>query len=411
MRVLVDEGQHSELGPSSAERWLTCPASVLATRGVDEAPSQYAILGTAAHTLSEWVRRTGKPARAWLGDTLRVTHKGKHTDVPVDVELADSVQTFVDKVNEYPGFELCEVRVAYEEYVPGGFGTLDSAKLTFGLGRVTDFKNGTGIVKYAKENPQLMLYALGILLQYDWLYGFEKFVLAICQPPRDHYDEWEVSRGQLLAWAQTHVAPRAAVALTEGAEFVPGKHCSENFCKIRATCRARAQHVFESVTGGFEEISEMADALAVAEKTVEPATLTTDEMSKALKALPNVKAWAKALEDFALKEALQGRPLADTKLVAGKSSRGWKPGDTGLLAQNLGAATNKQPAEFWKPPELLSVAAVEKLVGKAKFAKIEGEFAVKSKGKPTLASADDRRPALLLADLAGFEDLGVQEEV
>jgi len=406
--LVVQEGQHSELGPSSAERWLVCPASVLATRGVPEEPSLYALTGTAAHTVSELVRTCNKPASAWLGNTVRVVNGERHWNLVCDQEMVDSVQTFVDKVNEYPGFELCEVRVAYEEYAPGGFGTLDSAKLTLGLGRVTDFKHGTGVKKWARENPQLMLYALGILLQYDWLYGFEKFVLAICQPRLDHYDEWEVSRGQLLAWAQAVVAPGAARALEEGAEFVPGEvQCQ--FCRIKATCRARARSVFEAAVGDFEEISDVATALAAAKKTIEPAELTPDEIGQALKALPNVKAWAKAVEAFALQEALQGRPLADTKLVAGKTSRSWKPGDDALLSNKLAEATGRPLLDFWTPPELLSVAKVEKLIGKTKFKKIEAEFSEKSKGKPTLALASDPRPALALADLAGFTDLGADE--
>ena len=252
--VAVDDGAHSELGPSAAERWLNCAASVAACRGVAEKPSIYAIEGTVAHTVSEWVRLRGVPAKTFIGTTVRIGKGDEHTDVTIDAAFAESVQTFCDKVAEAPGHELVEARVAYEQFVPGGFGTLDSAKMTLGLGRVTDFKHGTGIRKWARKNPQLMLYALGILIEWDYLFGFEKFVLAISQPRLGHYDEWTISREALLEWAHTTLTEGAKRTFDKNAPFRAGAWCKDGFCKIRKTCLERARYETASALDGFDDI-------------------------------------------------------------------------------------------------------------------------------------------------------------
>jgi hypothetical protein len=44
---------HAVLSPSSAERWMTCPGSVVLTEGLEDKGSDAAEEGTAAHELAE----------------------------------------------------------------------------------------------------------------------------------------------------------------------------------------------------------------------------------------------------------------------------------------------------------------------------------------------------------------------
>ena len=48
------ERAHSEVGASSASRWMTCPASVKASRGIENKSSKYAAEGTCAHELADY---------------------------------------------------------------------------------------------------------------------------------------------------------------------------------------------------------------------------------------------------------------------------------------------------------------------------------------------------------------------
>jgi hypothetical protein len=396
--IEVPEGAHSILGPSSAERWINCPGSVLATEGLPDVPSRYALEGTAAHTLSEWIRVKGIPAHFFIDTTIRVTRGEDHWDVKVDEEMADSVQEFCDRVAEHPGVELVETRVRYERYVQGGFGTLDSGHLTDEVGWITDFKHGQGVKKYAKDNPQLMLYALGVLQDYWWLYEIPRFVLAIAQPRLDHYDEWEVSSETLHKWAEDIAAPAALLALTPGAPFKTGEWCQ--FCKIKATCKTRAKAVFDEVLGDFHDLDTVAASAEAVSITVP--LMTNEEIAKALHAWPWIEKWGAALKDYAMREVLEGRTVGDFKLVEGRSNRAWGAPEREVEEALLHAGANRE--SIFTKPELVTPSKAEKLIGKKAFAELTA-LVKKPKGKPALVSGDDPRPAIGADALDGFEEL------
>lgn len=404
----VPESPHSVLGPSSAERWLNCPGSVLATRGMPDQSSIYAVTGTAAHALSEWVRVQGKPAKDWLGATIRVFRGITAHDVVVDEPMVDSVQEFVDRVAEQPGEELIEALVRYESIVPGGFGTLDSGKLTEKVLRITDFKDGQGVKKWAKMNPQLMLYAYGVHLEFGWMYPeIDRVVLAISQPRLDHYDEWELSLAQLLEWVGDTLAPGAKLALTSGAPFKAGDWCQ--FCKIKATCRERAKTVFEQVTGDFVDLDVAVESVKGVAETVP--LLSNDDVAKALTAWPSIEKWGKALKEYAGHEIAAGRAVGDMKFVEGRGSREWAVPESEVV--DAISAYGAEKEQLFSAPELISVAQAEKLVPKKLFApgtetKEAGALAglvKKTPGKPTLVAGSDPRPAYHIDATAEFSEV------
>lgn len=236
--IVIPEGEHSPLGPSSAERWLACPGSIGGNQ------TEYAAEGTAAHSLSEWARQ-GKPLAGFRGKILQVGE----FQFKVGKALIEGVQRFIDDIAvEDPGPVLVEERVSYEELVANGFGTLDHGRLRDGLTRIKDFKFGKGVVVAAKENPQLMLYALGVYFKYRWIYDFDKFVLSICQPRVHHFDEWEISLGQLLQWGYDVVRPGALRVHPEAARKA-GPWCK--FCGHKNDCPVRAVYKISHETGTF----------------------------------------------------------------------------------------------------------------------------------------------------------------
>lgn len=68
---------HAELSPSSAARWMTCPGSVAACRGIPDKGSSYADEGTAAHHIAAECLESGADASAYIGKTIRVHDNGK----------------------------------------------------------------------------------------------------------------------------------------------------------------------------------------------------------------------------------------------------------------------------------------------------------------------------------------------
>ena len=77
---------------------------------------------------------------------------------------------------------LVEHRLDYSEYVPEGFGTGDLIIVADGVLEIIDFKGGRGVRVEADHNPQLMLYALGALLEFDPLYDIHTVRMSIVQP-------------------------------------------------------------------------------------------------------------------------------------------------------------------------------------------------------------------------------------
>lgn len=236
--IVIPEGEHSDFGPSSSERWMNCPGS----KG--QGQTKYAAEGTAAHSLSEWVRLTGKHAAHWKGKTIRVGE----FDFKVGKSMIDSVTTFVDSVSQIKGIPIIEERVHYEDLVPGGFGTLDDARLRDGTCVVTDLKHGKGVVVEAKDNSQLKLYALGLYFKYRWVVNFGTFVLRICQPRRKHFVEFETSLGKLLQWGYDIVRPAYLVATTSDQRNA-GPWCK--FCGFKNECSERARYKMEHETSTF----------------------------------------------------------------------------------------------------------------------------------------------------------------
>jgi hypothetical protein len=193
------------------------------------------------HTLSEWVRNTGKPASHWKGKILQ----SGAFQFKVGKAMLQAVDTFVDSVKCLPGPALVEERVHYDELVPGGFGTLDDARPHLDACVVTDFKGGKGVQVSAKDNPQLKLYDLGVFFKYDWIYKFKKFINRISQPRRGVAAEVEceeVSVGHLLQWGYDVVRPRAekllAGELTN--QLTAGPWC--RFCGKKDSCSVRAAY-------------------------------------------------------------------------------------------------------------------------------------------------------------------------
>lgn len=383
---------HSIVGPSAAKRWINCPGSVLATKDLPDVESSYATEGTAAHTLTEWCRLKNVRAEQYLGAYIPV---GDDTRMFVDQEMVDAANEFCDYVADLGGLALIEERVNYSSFVEGGFGTSDHISFVDRTCHVADFKYGKGVQVFAAGNEQLMLYALGTWIEFGYLYDFDEFVLHVVQPRLGHIDSWKISLNDLLAWTRDVAVPAGKLALTPGAPFKSGDWCQ--FCKLKATCKVRAQTVFETVVGDFEDL----DASTVRDVP----QLTNDEIATALVQVANIKRWCTDLQLHAMTQLRDGKKIGDWKLVAGKTSRDWAKPAPDVAAALLAAGVS--PDTVYEPAVLRSPAQIEKR-GKGNKKLVEA-LVSKSAGKPALAPGSDQRPGLAVDALQEFSDLGADE--
>jgi hypothetical protein len=394
------KGAHSPLGASAADRWINCPGSVGATILLPDKDTEYSLEGTAAHMLAEYCNASNTSATTWEGRVLGVEKvDGSIAEIEVTKQMRDGVQAFLDYVNDLPGEDYNEERVHWHEFVPFAYGTMDRARATRKKLRIVDLKFGEGWQVWAEKNPQLMLYALGFLEKYGWMYDIEEVDLTIFQPRLDHIDTWTVSVEELRRWAKEVVQPAAEAAQREDAPFKAGSHCK--FCKIKETCKTRAKFVFEGAVGEMDDLDAQ-----IAAPVRNVATLTNDQVAKILERQKVVTAFFSDLEKYAIAELAKGNPVGDWKMVEGRSNRAWaveqKQVLEGIKGQHLDTKL------MWTEPKLVSPTQAEEAYGAALFApakenKRTGEVMPagplahlihKPKGSAVLAPGSDRRPPI-----------------
>jgi len=402
---------HAVLSASSAHRWLTCPPSARLEETEQDQTSAYAEEGTAAHAYAELELsyRLGKINKRSYSGRLKA-HKqtawwGAEMEEAIDlyatqvIEIAESFKQ--EGYTPYVDLEQC---VYFSDFVPEGFGTADVVVLANDTLHVIDLKYGKGVPVDAQDNPQLRLYALGAALKYQMLFGFSRVSMSIIQPRLGASSTDTLGFDDLLAWATDYVAPRAQLAFEGKGDFCPGEHACR-FCRIKATCRARAELSLSTALDDFSEfyISDTGEAtdqfnfnrIGVGEvKDCLPAKerLTIKEISQLLPVLPIIEAWAKEVQEWALEQARDHSVRFEGyKLVEGRSNRLISDPEAaiGILDE-----TDIESEKYIKPVELQGITALEKALGKKTFSELLGDLVIKPAGKPVLAPECDKRPEI-----------------
>ena len=386
---------HALLGPSDAKRWMNCTPAARLTEHMPDPGSPYAAAGTLAHAMAELKGRRyfGIPEPVSTREFNRQLKKlkedpsyDKGMDAATDLYL-EHLKTRAMSFGSIQPFVALEIRVDYSNLVPEGFGTADCIMIGEGRMDVIDFKNGAGVPVSAEENPQMMLYALGTLNTFYFIYGdtIRTVHFSIVQPNAGGIKEWECPVQDLAAWGEEVVRPAAELAWAGKGEFVPGDWC--RFCRARAQCSARAKAMLE--LGGVPHALEPADTAGT--------LLTDSQLGDVLTRGRALSAWVSDMEKYALSAALEGRTITGYKVVEGRGSREWAGGTDAAFSQLTQRGVEAALLYEHKP---VSVAGLEKALGKAAFGKAAEGLVEKLPGKPALVPESDKRPAYNAAAVA-----------
>lgn len=360
---------HAILSPSSAKRWINCTPSALLAEAAGSKSSVYAEEGTLAHEIAEYAltQYLNGAYDPIIDDAMPL--KDEHLKNPLfSIDMANYIREYCEFVIG-EGYEMqkqdgayhmfLERRVDITDFAPDSFGSVDVTLVSGKTIHIIDLKYGAGVKVYADMNEQMLMYALGTLksLETDHI---EKIRMTIAQVRLDHYDTFEMSKSELLDWAEKVLKPAGKAAIQGKGKQVMGSWCG--FCPVKAQCRAQR----DAILADFEEKPELL-------------LLSDEEIVDLIGKIDTYKSWIESVNKYVYDRAIQGYKWEGYKLVAGRSSRVIK--DEAKIRQAL---LNEFLEDEVLNIKLKGIGDLEKLVGKKVFSARFGDAIESRPGAPKL---------------------------
>lgn len=426
-KVVNSNQEHALLSPSASKKWIGCPAALACEFGLPNESGQAAVNGTVMHLLAETVlNRIIKndypvPADTYKGYYALNQGKGPLKALAKPEKGAVLItDDFVSQVNKYVDYcrpiidaaELVEVEsrvnltrvlhpgvnIKQMVYPPNAepyesesalhtFGTADlvavmpiavSATEREYMLIVGDLKTGRHKV-LAKENKQMMLYALGLLRVYKRLYDITAVRLVIFQPYAGGADEWDTTPEALGQFAKeaSAAAVRAIDAFQRGkkglkpADFRPGNDACQ-WCRFAEKCSAKSSKVNAIARDDLSDAPDNAE-------------MTLEQLKKEWDKLPLMRQHIADIEKAMYAALMRGEQVEGLKLVEGRpGNRSWSD------VSEVEAVVGGMDMAYKKV--LLSPTEAEKTFDATTWSILE-TLVTRKPSQSSIATADDKRPA------------------
>ena len=393
---------HALLSPSGAKKWLACSASLACEKDIPNTSGKAAVLGTAMHTIAEvhlnqYIKGTALPLEREVGAYVLDEGKGQikalispmKGAVLITADMIEQVRKYTDyckPIIDVATYAKLEMRVNLTEVLHPGyegvetFGTADLvavqelANTDEHMLIIGDLKTGRHRVE-AKENNQLMLYALGVYRRLKRRYNITTVRLVIFQPYAGGASEWDISVEGLELFAK-FAQKRALLALDaysrgkknlKASDFRPSVDGCQ-WCRCSEQCAARTKTVNDVVA------EELEDDFAL--------ELTPEQLVAEYEKLPLLRQHIDKVEKAMAAALHSGKKVPGYKLVEGRpGNRAWKDAD----------AIEVSHGDILKKEVLMSPTEAAKVLSADEMAALE-PFITRKPGAPCVATADDKRP-------------------
>lgn len=415
--------EHARLSPSAAHCWMRCPGALLAQKNVPKRTSQYADEGTTAHNLAALTLVSEhKNCEAFLG---RIDPE---TKMEMTQEMCDYVQEYVDEILRLKGdggeiYVETKVNFSHVVDVPESFGTADVVIIKGDTLQIHDLKYGRGVAVDARDNEQLMIYALGALGMFS-SHAITHVTMGIHMPRKDGYNDWTITVEELSEFGKkVKDAAQKAIGiykrgvmwvLKEDGILVPGeKQCK--WCDAKAYCPELGEEMVSMVTDlksgiddvGVKDFEPIADEAMRATNAIEDATLdplvSIAKVARLMGMTNLMEDYIKAIRERVIEELKAGVAVPGYKLVRGRAGyRKWDIDDAAIEKTLKGM---RLKAEEMYTRKVISPTVADKLLRKTspkKWKKLESCI-VKPEGSLNVAPESDKRPAVVLSTAADDE--------
>lgn len=371
---MSEERKHSILAPSSKE-WVHCGFAAKFLANKEDETNDASEFGTECHALAEaYIKQSLKiedfDEKPVSIDELKSTFK--HYDREMET-LATGYANYVVGQADYEEKRTGKKPIVFVEqlldmdYAPDTHGTADAIIIAGDTLTIIDNKTGFIPVKVFEGdelNSQLGIYGLYAYKLFADIYPIKKIRLVIYQERIHNIDDQTVEVEDLLEWEVSVLRPAAKEAQNPNAEAVSGKWCK--YCPGRNVCRKRSD-----------------DALSI-DTEKKPELLTDSEIEELLPKLDFIIDYCNSVKEYALKKAIEGKKWKGYVLSETSTKR--KISDEEAVKKIL-----KEAGYCPEVTKLMSITELQKLVGKAKFNELVGEYVVKPKGQPVLAPESDAK--------------------
>ena len=407
-------GAHSTLSPSSSDRWINCPASILLSADAPpQRPSKAAAEGSVAHLLPEALVGGTADELSLMERVGTIVPYGEFQFTITD-EMLDGALLFANTVDSdkvkltKPASVNClvEKRVVASSIDKQVWGKADTILFQKGNSLfVYDYKFGKRYVVEAKGNSQALIYLIGAMNTFAGT-AFDHLEIIIVQPRGEHKDgpvrRWVVSKKEIVEFVKK---AKAAVKRTKDPNEKPktGDWCT--FCPAKQVNEKTGLPFCPAIQKGLQEALETDFEVLTTEtvKTLPDVNkMPLDKLALILDWEEEIKDWVKAAHERAKSILDSGGEIPRYKLVEGrKGNRSYVEGAEKKVEAEFGDFLGDDA--IYEPRQLKSAATIEKLVGKKEFAALESTERAKP-GK-SIVPVSDKRPAVKTAPEKDFTDL------
>jgi hypothetical protein len=356
------------LRPSSASRWIACPASAKLCEQVPKRPSgEAANIGTAIHALAETCFQLGSDPMQFIGQTVEnITMTADNCLYAL--EHMKAIWAIQDEL----GMVKVEVPVKlFEDKQVLLQGTADVVGHNYTKMTVADLKTGKGWVD--ADTEQLKIYALGALATLN-LKDIKEIEFQIIQP---YYGEKRIhimTAAELNDWEDNVLRPAMEDAISDAPSFKPSESACQ-WCDAKTICPAQQKQ--------FDIVAAQPDITVMKKEEIKEVmlALTPTQISAILDKAPLVEKFIAAVQEHAL-QAMEkgGMVVPGWQLSPKRATRKWIDGNA---AREKMTSIGLSDSDIFETT-LITPAAAEKLLPKEQRVILD-ELTVKVSSGLTLA--------------------------